>query len=72
MKPIILTARVNDDGILEVNVPVGPCPYKYGSAHCSGGRRQETLRWNGTRFVLRRARVECVLPRLDPAHGCRR
>jgi hypothetical protein len=57
-------------GGVVLDVPVGACPYKYGSAHCVGGRREELWRWNGRALALSRVRVTCVLKRLDPHRAC--
>ena len=58
-------------GALHVYEPVGPCPYRPGSAHCFGGTRHVVLRWRGARVIERRARVRCAFARLDPARACR-
>jgi hypothetical protein len=59
-----------DRGDLRVELPIGPCPYRPGSAHCSGGHRIERWRWDGKRLRLARVDVRCHLPRLDPERGC--
>ncbi len=59
-----------EHGALVVDEPIGPCPYRAGSAHCFGGTRHVVMRWSGARVVERRATVTCALPRLDPARGC--
>jgi hypothetical protein len=57
-------------GDLLVELPVGPCPFPEGSAHCYGGVRRERWRWNGRRLVLALVDVRCRYPRLDPERGC--
>jgi hypothetical protein len=60
-----------DHGELVIQDLVGRCPYRDPSAHCFGGWRRTTKRWNGSKLVTVDASVECVLPRLDPRRGCR-
>jgi len=52
--------------------PVGPCPYREGSAHCFGGTRTLVERWNGKRLTVVRSSVVCSLKRLDPGSNCTR
>ncbi|HEY2939654.1 MAG TPA: hypothetical protein VGJ27_07570 [Gaiellaceae bacterium] len=59
-------------GALVIDDPVGPCPYRQGSAHCFGGRRTLVERWNGHRLVVVKKTVVCMLKRLDPRSGCSR
>lgn len=57
-------------GALVIDEPVGPCPYRDGSAHCFGGTRHVVMRWSGALLVEHRATVKCILPRLDPTRAC--
>lgn len=58
-------------GDLVVPEPIGPCPDPGGAAHCFGGTRTETWRWNGSRLLNVSTVVRCVEPRLDPVRDCR-
>jgi hypothetical protein len=57
-------------GDLVIREPVGRCPYRDPSAHCFGGSRTLTKRWNGRGLVTFDSSVKCVLPRLDSGRGC--
>ena len=62
---------VAGSGGLELQLPVGPCPYRAGGAHCFGGYATTVLRLAGERLVPVGRTVECSLPRLDPQRDCR-
>jgi hypothetical protein len=57
-------------GALRVQEAVGPCPYKNMGAHCRGGLRTTTLRWDGARLLPAKKTLRCNLARLDPARNC--
>jgi hypothetical protein len=61
-----------EKGALIFRVPVGPCPYRQGSAHCFGGWRRVVMRWHGRQLVSSKSSIRCNLPRLDPATHCSR
>jgi hypothetical protein len=61
-----------ENGALVFSVPVGPCPYRQGSAHCFGGWRRVVMRWHGRQLVSSKSSIRCNLPRLAPATRCSR